>query len=1481
MRSDFAPSPQGADNVQQTSSKNSAPSNRRWREKCNNNQINHLTAAKQQRRRPREEEPAFMLDINQKIQQRSRKLTVCLISLVAAVSCLPPFVSLHLTQRIGLLLFEANLVQLRSTLYSVIICLLVLVAFYMIVIFIIDKHAATNRRSWLIQRTIKQLIGLFAIVSAISYLSLAIIVPQLRQIQRMPIATFDCNANLITIENCHQQFTSSRADEQTVFEIINELLVGDVGGTEEPLIKKLNCLKYNDKDLKTLQVPTRFLLHKCGLVCKPQRQQLHQFSDDLNREQSQWSHINPPTSALDQQSTTITTTTTPETPLVKSHLVPPYLNKALDSSPGERHYIYHNASSPGASFFETAKIPDSDQNTSQVSLKVCFSGEFSGGSNYKQFCITNLANHAGSHKQDQTLTIGQLNAMLKKFTPESLALNQQPDMSATSYSSKGTTTAGGQLENSIEPEETTDQATHYVNPVVQFESHFKNWPHLPVGDSFDYKDSEESWCKFKPIPPFIVNNKPFSDIQCSLEHEYTMTTGPSLDSISFTGRGGTDNIYLKKSSSQSTDGLNSIKNERRERCNIQCKVNILYQVHVNKNGASSKLSNSKLATSKEKDSLGADNLHYYLPLKPCVIVSNDGDKSKTSEQYIFFRSIGDSTLILAFAFLDLFILFETIDTKQFQLEAKKVRLVSLLLIVTLLPLIVAILFDLITFYYPSYNLTSNEYVNKSKREGYLITLINEQIVPSLSDLFSKKKKTTTSTLDSIVVDQQQQPRQNSSSLLEHQATESKKQMLALSSFPIIDNFILPFFFYSIFMFVLAINSFLIPSVISPAPLIRVSSTEELGMSPQKDKRVFDKKTKATNQHQHKQQAKLINRKFTLKMISLYLICLFMGVQFNLNQHAQTQILIESFGNPAVTLGQRYSTFWFSLGTHSSAAIFVLIIGSLFMNELSSFFSNFSPFKATASASLDSYETKRSRAKFFTYLSLSLIIYSFRCFAIAGMNLKYKFKYLVVFLFQVAELFNFPLTWFAITTRAHEITTEHRVKTSHLNRQQGQAFNSLESTSAASGSGALNLHIVIQSSVAITYFIIAKAIALILHGIYVYSHLNNDDVDWFITSFYNSNKLQANNNTSSAAINSTGGESLFSPLPGERQTYLHASRLFLKYNSLLCFITGFIFLTGLVHVKYLIWTEQRQTVDISQSGAGQDESIDERLSLDLMRIHSNSTRTIYPEPNFKRSSSELPRDQEQSRAPSPRAKILFHYNLDREPSSDSSLSSSYRDKMSRKEEQAKAMTHSDVSRGRNMEYKATAEQEKALRGSLKELRIPIQIERATDDEDFEQLNIDDADNDSEKFTAERIVRHRNKRVRIFEDSESWPEDVRGAGQQDEEVVATELRPPALRIYSKSRPDSSSSSTLWEQNVDRREETTAKGGERGSSRKRSISFAPNATLMGEDGFSEYHAPIHRQTVPKRASPEPSIGYGEEDEEEESVDNYGRNRQADSMD
>ena len=259
-----------------------------------------------------------------------RQMTLSLVCLLGSIASLAPFLELHLTNRIGLLLFESQVLQTRSTLFAVIITLAVLVVLGLIIMIIIMSKRGASQRSdcfhqinQSIQKLLRLSSGLLAILSILAYLSVALIVPHIQQVQRMPLASFDCQANEISIENCPQQFASElgnlfgeqqdydgfngehleqdgRRDEfgadlmlSNLWLPLKRMLVGDLNGNSERFIRRLDCLRYNHRNLRSLRVPTRFLLHKCGLVCRPHREQVRQFSYDLNcdKQESQFNGL--------------------------------------------------------------------------------------------------------------------------------------------------------------------------------------------------------------------------------------------------------------------------------------------------------------------------------------------------------------------------------------------------------------------------------------------------------------------------------------------------------------------------------------------------------------------------------------------------------------------------------------------------------------------------------------------------------------------------------------------------------------------------------------------------------------------------------------------------------------------------------------------------------------------------------------------------------------------------------------------------------------------------------------------------------------------------------------------------------------------------------------------------------------------------------------------------------------------------------------
>lgn len=1555
-------------------------------------------------------------------KRRSRQITICVFCFISAICCLNPFTSIHLTQRIGLLLFESDLLQLRSSFICLIICSLLLVSVNLVFMFLFRKSqsrfnsARTNSKDFRRLRSslLSKLLGLAAIISAVSYLSLVLVVPHIKQIQRMPTASFDCNANLITIENCQQQFTTYSSDQSTVMivDAVKELLFGDLNGNNERLIEKFNCLKYNTRTLDSLEVPTRFLLHNCGLVCKPHRQQVHQFSDDLNVDQSSSSSGNYP-KVIPEDDARISGSS-------NEQLRPPYstedgLNRVESLQQQQQQQQHYN---------------QQQQAASQVSMRVCFSGEFSGGSNYKQFCITNLANRPTISRQESELTVGQLNAMLRSMTPnekngDAISDADNREMNADHQQASDIKLASYSNDN---------QATQYVNPVVQFESHFKNWPHLPSSTIFNsgdhlghddidneipvtrkrnhFSNSQENYCKFRPIPPFIVNNKPFSDIQCSVEQEYTITTGPSIDSTPSARRSGrSDRIFLKKSTME----LGTNENMARERCNIQCKVNILYQVHLSnhRHQQQQQQQQKKNKSKNEKQSRGDEGenneeaTNYYLPLKPCIIVSGDGDKTKTSSYYLTIRATGDTSLILTFVLLDLIFLLETIDTNQFQFESRKLRLVGLLLIVTLLPLFVALAFDLTTDLSPNSNT-----MNKGRRDGYLVTLVNDKIIPTISDLIQKliqsdssKRVSSLSNPNHIQSRQHLESSNKTSSFygdpeFTHASNDNIYSNSKLPQTYQLDNFMLPFFLYAIFMFALAISSFTLPQTPLINPLVRISSIEELGMlggshssEKNQDKKSFTGSTNLsleppeTFRDQYKEDDSNLSvtkrdidksninpfgrrspKRQERKVVLFALASLFMGLQFNLSQFVQLQMFIEAFGNPGIPIGQDYAASKFLAQTHSLAILLILFVVLIFLDESSTFLATFSLFKTSTStrAAQQQNDTEQEgdqcqvgESKLTGYLTISLIIYAIRYYVLAELNPMTKFKWLVVSLFQVAEILNFPLTWFALCSRGHELLMALPAYIRFRNSNQ--------SNLPARESQALDAHLIVQSTLGVIYFVIGRFLALFSHSLHASLYLHSENVDWFIANYYRNRNIP--NRTGShlpeahrGALNSTNfnggnvaattvtsatssGDSLFSPLPDERQTYLHASRLFIKYNSLLCFLLGSSLLMVLLFRKYKLWLKHRRRIEVEKqlerqrrlSDASEQQrrgsnlnNIDERLSSDLKRIHgsssslqvgsrlSSNTRMIYPRPSGSSSLSSslamnsrdnlLTSNRSHQPTKTPRAKILFKYDLaHRKQQANSSSDEGDDERESRRSgESPLNFANKFKPKSKVATVPELAEEEELDNISLDIPPPPsptfesqpdsarVTMLPAQEEEEEEEDKVireprayskfqDEASQQPKEYvvrdfpfegpgqTVERVVKHRNKRVRIFEDREEWPAASGNVEQEDDGLPMANDRFDGQ--ISGSGPAGNTTNT----------------------KPRNISFAPTTTLISDarDGTT-YSRPIQSASgrrltnrrfanssrgggnlvppPPKQASPEPSIesdGGGDHQEHENQID------------
>lgn len=1210
------------------------------------------------------------------IQARVRRLSLGLFCLVGSISCLAPFLSLYTTNRIGLLLLETELLQMRSSLYATLLSFLILVSLGLVIYYFVISRLgiSLHRRNFLLQRILQISSAMFGVISLLGYLSIALVVPHIKQTQRMPLANFDCQANEISIENCQQQFATSNlyASSNSDYSLINRMfnpieriLFGDLNANSyddggDRLIRKLDCLKYNHQDLRALKVPTRFLLHKCGLVCQPQRQHLHQFNDDLNSFSHEgYQQVIP---SLNQNTS-------------RRRLVAPYISQVPG---GDRPQS------------EQGGIIDGFNNPSNVvTLKICFSDEVDGiGSNYKKFCIENLTNQgqsAATRATRDTKTFAESNS------PEdssSALTNPEVRTGTSGYRQQRLSTIltrfsqnsdddddthdvhGEQIKNedkhehrirdtnraSIENESKRNivqanpiaaaTSNHYVNPIVQFESHFKNWPHLKSRPEYEadlatdtnhrvsndlYSStsrrpselSNNGWCKFKPIPPFIVNNKPFSDIQCSLEHEYSITTSSQLQYLN-SGQTNADGLILLKKS-PNNDSEHTTSSSSRERCSIQCKVNILYQVHLDS-------SSSRLNAQQDKhisDFLAKPERNYYLPLKSCLFLQGLGDKERTSNQYLLYRSIADTSLLLTIILIDLLLLIESVDTNQFYLEGKKVRLSGILASLLILPMFVALLFDMVATWLP-------KYTQHGRDNGYLISFLNNQLVPTISDTLSSLYHYISSSTSS-----RSQYRDYLNETISNTVNNNLRSFSSGQDI-VVDNYLVPFLIYAILMFIFTLIVAKMPIITSDSiSLLRAASTEELGLveglknSDEGDLDCTEKtlkvKTNPTIKHSTNSLDRIMklrnakknttkqnhrqSRKPSERVVYLALLTLFLGLQFNLSQMTQTNVMIETFElkndlkqqDSSPKHSNSYSTLWFIMATQSTGSLVILLIVIIFSDEASAFLSEFLPFKSQKEDDKDGQNADRKRkdAKFKFYLGISLTSYAARYFILANLSQTDRMRWSLVFLFQVIELLNFPLTWFVITAHAHDM----------LNGQLAHLTNNPESTGQKKDSQAqtmklLYVHMLIQAILAFVYFILARFLALFLHTLHASLHLHSDNIDWFIETLHKENTMDGvlskttrthspKNTTSSSTTSTTRQEynndsneatlldqqtPLFSPLPSERQTYLHASRLFIKYNSLVCLLLGIVLLTAFFHLKYELWLADKRQQSLEQQRA---------------------------------------------------------------------------------------------------------------------------------------------------------------------------------------------------------------------------------------------------------------------------------------------------------
>lgn len=803
----------------------------------------------------------------------SKQLTICVASYASSVFCLAPFLTNFIHRRLGLLLVETNLLSFKTTFISVILASVIVATINGLLFLLLGKKLFENCVDRRVVGLLCKILAVLSVLCALSQLNLVFFVPQLRQVQRQPTATFDCNANLMMIENCHQQFApiGSAVHLSHYLDILlstSFLLESSAqqksSSNKSRFLSNLNCANsFNaaSKYVESNRIPTRFLLHKCGLICEKQRQQLHQFNDDI---------------------------------FIRSQSQEPAASQASD---------------------RLHQPPAEDSTTSgankMLSLKICFSGEFSTGANYKRFCITNLVNgnsddeasgQRGQHKQASSLTLRQVNQMLSsRSSPLEAAL---------------AATGSREFE---------DQLTHFVEPTIQFESNFKGWP-----QSVSEHDKDEDWCSLRPMPPFVVNNKPYSDIQCSIAEDYLVSEVASTVS---------SNIYLRRSSLDPSASIS----DQPSRCNIQCKVNILYQVKVDTSSAS------------RRNQTG----HYYLPLRPCLVVGA-GNKALTVSKYVLARVLFDTSLLTTGLILAELLLIERLESKK-SFESRA-RLLGYLLPTLLLPTIVGLLMDAIKLHF--------------KVETYVSAdVICEQVLPeSLARLVCSRV-------------------QNNASKSISQQQESSQQK---TSPPIIvDKYLVPFFASACFMVSLASASFSLAiggSKSSSNRLARFSSAEQLGMKP---KRVI----KLIRQQTSSASLSGLQKGFLAFYLALILL---LGTAFN---------LLLLVGDEIVSSAYKMSTNFLPPLINYSLPAGLILVASLCIAAL----------KASDSASLKSFkpvlESMLGPTFLDGFLGIALLAFALKLRALESLTQESsRSKLPLIFLVHFLDILSFPLIWLALSGR---------------------------------------------------------------------------------------------------------------------------------------------------------------------------------------------------------------------------------------------------------------------------------------------------------------------------------------------------------------------------------------------------------------------------------------------------------------------------------
>lgn len=1212
-----------------------------------------------------------------KQQQVSKRLTICLASFVSSISCLCPFSSLHLNDTFSnsLLFVETNLLLFKTTLLSLLLSLTIIIIIYFT---LLKRHLQSSDSSSLCNcaRILCKLVTCFALVSAISNLNLILFVPKFSYSQRQPTVTFDCNANTVMIDNCYQQFAPlgtklSFESYLKLFFSLEDVLIDVNKGkkkieyhkndnddmregkeqmnsnisftfpdihnkltnmdefmsseNKDKFVDSMQCansfsqqsisdsmklLKFNsEQSVDNNRVPTRFLLNKCSLFCDKRTHEAKQFNDDIHIVDS------------DKQSN-------------QKDNISSFNQILTSSTEAKRH---------------------------QISIKICFAGEHNTGNNFKQFCVTNLINN--NNEENEKLTNKDIQNQNKQLSRQqvddilisgSLSTHQannsshinekdnQNDQSFVSYD-KASYLSETKSPASSYLAAVKSQMTHIVEPTISFESHFKDitndryYNHEDINiqeeqkRNFAYDIQESQRCSLRPIPPYVVNNKPYSSIRCSLAEDYTF--GSEVSS---------ENIYLRKAHMSHQNEPSVSSSAMSSRCNIQCKVNILYQVRIEEDDKLNREGNLRFKQSNNVNGQNLSHLHYYLPLRSCLIISR-GNKLTTIRKYFYSRLLMDCSMLITGLLLLELLLVECLELKK-SMESRA-RLLALLLPFLIFPFCISLAMQL----YEA-NLGSEGYVlfKSSSKSSVIASSImtpgvnassvcrNNFIPIKIKNLIYCKPNPELQAIKDIqhVTPASTSSHESKAANMSSHIIDKKKVVDEVEQFLIIDKHIIPFLMSSSFLFILALGSY---SLVTPTPqsrvkfpIKRISSAEELGLT-----RKTDYSSKNSSIGRYNIPRKDVNQSYLPKsfvnFISLeqfstpiyMLLLIYLGSQFDYWQFVCSDLLLNYVPYSSNQITSNQARIEQQVFTSSKSLLVpniirytipvsVILIVSITINYILA-----SSRKGKLSTIKSLLLLKSKMASNNKNSKMSVLISKFRlsiidfCLALSfftyWLRLRvwstsspstYLFSSLpptvtlpassawsysrsaAQVLLQVMDIFTFPQLYLIISGRFSQmITTNTATKRSKTRKRY-----------------AVNNMVVINCLLLLSFFGVGRLVTQLTHSIHLTYLVLTDNVRWYLQEFRLLQQRllrselkvqetsQANNTTNN--IEAEFQKSVFfSPLPSEFESVVYSSKQKAAIDSWLCLVLSLILFTKWANAVFISWVNIKQNDVISKEGVG--------------------------------------------------------------------------------------------------------------------------------------------------------------------------------------------------------------------------------------------------------------------------------------------------------